>query len=705
MKKGSSGKLSIKLLISSWFMLCVILFIIFPGRGSFIHFASFENWRSLGVKIGQIPAVVFFADLFLSVVGIFIFSIACTSLGAFLLKLLRAWDPPIQGSTLLPQAGSAFLVGQGIFSMLLLTLAGLYQITPLLVSIITAIGIVLGINQLMSLRFPRNKNTISQFNKNEKVILALSLGIVFLSLMYSSTWLSYDSVAVYFSDAKITALTNRIQFFTNDTFVASVYQTAIQFTALIQLFGDQTARLVSWISGIVIILFSLALGEQAGISPKVRLIHFSMIVTSTALLDLMGDGKVDLTSSAPAIAAVYWMHVESKESSHNTPLLVLIGFLAGLAIISRPYNAVLLGLFTVFFYLQKTQPDTKFSQPQLKRLVLTAFWISIGMIGPGLYHLVANSILLGDPLAPFSNASRLDPAKWQWTFDPQQLFFIRLFYPFVVTFLNSPQSLGSISPVFIGVLPAIFLQSIRKSIFLPRDLRHLLVAAVLTLSVWISAYFTVVEIRYVLFLWMILYIPASEIMVAILESKDSALRNFAYLALVGLLVFINIRTVYISLASYAPVIKGGDPQCNKNGFCNYLIAINEQASPGDRVLTLSAYRYYLRNDLFVCSTKHDEYSRLQVAEKTGSDAFWLEVYRQGYKYIAYETEYATRHLFIDLTPESTTLPAWLTLKALNANPDGLPIAYEIIVNKPPISSKWACQENSSGIWDVQSVDN
>jgi hypothetical protein len=39
--------------------------------------------------------------------------------------------------------------------------------------------------------------------------------------------------------------------------------------------------------------------------------------------------------------------------------------------------------------------------------------------------------------------------------------------------------------------------------------------------------------------------------------------------------------------------------------------VSHAASPGVRVLVLHAYRYYLRSDLFACSSEVDEYPPLE----------------------------------------------------------------------------------------------
>ena len=70
-------------------------------------------------------------------------------------------------------------------------------------------------------------------------------------------------------------------------------------------------------------------------------------VTSTAFLDLMGDGKIDLMTSAYSLAAIYWLLTRGQRLSRATGFL--IGFLARFSIVSRPFNAFLMAVFFGLF--------------------------------------------------------------------------------------------------------------------------------------------------------------------------------------------------------------------------------------------------------------------------------------------------------------------------------------------------------------------
>jgi hypothetical protein len=704
MKISHSRQSAGKALLLLWAIFCILLFIIIPGRVNYVQWSNLAGWQLLPGKLARLDPLRDIVNLLGSLAGVGVFSVACTSLGIFVAAKLKIDNIANSRTafTSLALLATEFLIGQGLFSLIFLTLGGLYQLTPIYVILILAIGFLLGFRYVKSSLLNAFRDKRFSFNESvdrrtEKLIVWLSMSILLSSLLYSTARISYDASAVYFSNAKLTAMTQQIDFFKDDSFVVSAFQTTIQYTALIQIFGDQSARLFSWVCGLTVIIFSLTLGERLGISRKAKLILLTLLLTSTAFLDLMGDGKVDLISCAPAIAAVYWMVVEAQNKTPSTALLLLTGLLIGLAIVARPFNAFLLGIFVVLFYLQRVYIKNGFESLSYKHFASAMFWIGIGVLGLGIYHLFANWMILGNPLAFLSSISSIDPANGPWDYDPDQILALRLLYPFVATFYNSAQTLGNISPMFVAFLPALFRKDIRKEINISKQMWILSSIAVAALLLWIFSFFTLYEIRYVLFLWAILFMPLAEIIATILNDKDHLFQNILAGLIITLLAFNVLRTIYISVDRYAPVDEHGTPQC----FCQSLNTINAAASPGDRALTLTGYRYYLRPDLFACSTKHVEYRKLRDAAKVDDEAFWLEVYREGYKYIVYENHYATSHLQIGTIPSPEGAPSWLELESIFGSPGDQLAVYRIHIIDPPSNTKAVCQVNTSGIWEVQ----
>jgi len=688
-----------------WVILCVMVSMLFSDSISFIHQFSFNGPQDFPSKLARIEPLYYLGNLLGALIGVLLFSMACVALGAFFLIILKMPKADIRNTTdRLITVGTAFLIGQGILSILSLTLIGIYELTQGAVITILVASYLIGafsLKELFRINLGRFITFSRSMGKMYRFIIYLSAIILFFCLLYSSSRLSYDAVNSYFSNAKITALTNHILFFPDEAYTASAFHIGINYIAIIEVFGDQAARMYSWINGIVILLFSFALGGKLGLSRQAKILTVVLIITSTAFLDLMGDGKIDLACTAPIVSAIYWMVTDSDTRSKN--VLLLIGFLAGFGMISRPYNIFLETVFIGLFYLVQMYQQKINSRLDYVLFVRTILWLSPGIVCLFAFDLATNWMIAGNPLAPLLAILNYKVSTWQWSYDPNLIWVIRLLYPFAVTFMNTPQSLGNISPLFIAFLPSLLSTKIRKNIQISRLLKELIIVTTVTLLLWIVLFFTVSEIRYVFFLWIIFFIVSAQIIEASLEHQEPVIRWSLALTSIVLLIFMALRTVYISLDTYSPLDYEGNPQCYDSPWCKFLEPVNKVAAKGDRVLTLNAYRYYLRTDLFACSSKGMEYSRLEGLSNQNDIAFWEEVYRQGYKFVTYEEEYTQRHLRLGLIPNPGNTPSWLHLEPIYGLPGDAEVAYEIQVKDPPFESQTDCRKTDARIWEVQSL--
>jgi hypothetical protein len=166
----------------------------------------------------------------------------------------------------------------------------------------------------------------------------------------------------------------------------------------------------------------------------------------------------------------------------------------------------------------------------------------------------------------------------------------------------------------------------------------------------------------------------------ILTSNNRSLVNLIFWPTLVLLIFINARSLYISFDAYSPIDRQGNPHCYDTDFCNVTGVVNELAAPGDRVLVLHASRYYLRTDLFACSSTIEDYQILRDFSYQDQNKFWEAVYRLGYKY---------------------NLPAWLTLIPIHGNLPAEGIAYKIVATNPPTEVETICRKNNQGLWEAK----
>ena len=667
-----------------WSIVCLAVFMYFPGAISHMQGASLYDFPTLPEKLARIHLTAFLSDTLTAFIGMLFFGVSCVSLGMKLISMLHL-DNLIKDDTRSPKGillPTYFLIGNAGFSFIFLTLAALSQLTRPYSIIILSLGLLSGITHFRKLPIP----AIHFSTGYEKIVAILSLAILIASLFQSSARISYDASAVYFSDAKLTAFEHHIGYFLENTFLISVFHSVIQFTAVMQIFGDQSARMISWLFGIANILLAVELAKLVGVSALTRRILPVLILTSTAFLDQMGDGKVELFSSAYSLAAVYWLVLKNPPSRQSQPLYFLSGIFIGFACILRPYNVFLLGIF-VFIYVAQQIKAGMFS---IRQAAQHLAWMALGAIGFAIYHLFMNEAILGSPFAFWTSLTKINPTDGPWDFKPETIWIYRLLYPFVVSFKNNGATLGNITPFVLVFLPILVVKKIREHIVIPKDVAQVAAAAGIALFSWIILSFAIVEVRYVLFLWFILFILIAEIIAKTSEVGNPPLRITAAMSTILLMSFILIRSMYISIATYSPLDAQGNPQCTNTAICGHIAPINETAAPDERVLMLSAYRYYLRADLLICSSKNDEYTKLQDLSTRSPDEFWLEVYRQGYKYIAYENDYAVHHLGFKNFPGPDSTPKWIELVPLYKSIDGLQAAYKIIITDPSLTLNNGC---------------
>ncbi len=690
------------ILLTAWLIISITFFSA-ANRVSYIHTYSPPSWHFFIYKLSQLHILIYVYELFVAFIGILFFSLACTGLGLVVLDKLKIPTMPKLGQII-----TAFVIGEVTLSTIFLSLISTSALTPTITATIIATCLIVSFSLLIDfIQHLKLSKQLKVLYKQQKDLMVLTIGIVILYLMLSAARLGYDSVSDYFSQAKFMAVSQgAYSFFPENYMIVSSLHPDILFTAIIQLFGDQSARMLSWVNGVAILLIGYAIAEEVGISQQSMLYFTILLATSTAFTDLLGDGKVELISTIPILTAIYWMLISSKLP--NRGIFLLIGFLLGFAIISRLYNIFLVSVFAIIFYtfgLYKLyRAESKTNPLHLRKLILhytlPILWILPALIIIGGVHLWQNWQWLGSPIAPLEFAQKLKSSNWEWQFDPKMLNILRVLYPLTVTFFNSPQSLGNISPLFIGFLPFLSIKDIRENIFLSSSLNYLLFTTISTLLLWVVFFYTIVEIRYVLFLWTILFLPMAQLIEYSLARLPTSINFLNRFLIKLLLLYLAARTISIALMTYSPVGKNGEAHCFDINLCIFFDSVNQTAAPGDRVFVLNAYRYYLRPDLFSCSSRSNEYSTIQKFARNNSPEFWIEVYRQGYRFLTYEENFAMNHSRFGKIPDPKEAPPWLKISIISPLNKSENISYKIEASNPPFQPEILCRQKSKNVWQL-----
>src|SRR5215216_4080500 len=146
MKKDRSSVLTGKMFLISWAILCISLFVISPGKVSYVQWSDLANWQQLPEKIERLRPARDLMSLLGSFADVILFSIASISLGLLIIRKSKigVTSNPETILSRLAIVSTGFLTGTGVFSLIFLTLASAYQLTPISVVVILILGFSLG---------------------------------------------------------------------------------------------------------------------------------------------------------------------------------------------------------------------------------------------------------------------------------------------------------------------------------------------------------------------------------------------------------------------------------------------------------------------------------------------------------------------------------------------------------------------------------
>ncbi len=170
------------------------------------------------------------------------------------------------------------------------------------------------------------------------------------------------------------------------------------------------------------------------------------MLTSTALVDMLGDGKIDLANHSVTLAAIYWF-IESLQPRKKEAFL-LAGFFTGYSLLSRPYNIVPLGIFFAPLFCLHLFANRERLLIVLQDIGKGLFWFLSPLFLWLLLNLATNQAILQDPFAPI-RVFEQTAGDWPFHIAPGKKWLFITLYPFIITFTSLRDTLGVISPLFI----------------------------------------------------------------------------------------------------------------------------------------------------------------------------------------------------------------------------------------------------------------
>jgi hypothetical protein len=603
---------------------------------------------------------------------------------------------------------SAFLLGQGVLGNLWLLLALGGWFAPWVVMGVVISSVIGG----SAFAWPYISQFICQMRSVWHDLRGDTWGWQLIAFITCCMWLAGatsigrplagDAAAFYMALPKVIAASHRLAPLPGyEAFTQVGLQGEMHYAALMALGSPDAAQLFAWVTMLAGAVMLLAIGSQIGLGRRGQWIALTCVFTSSSVIWLSGDGKVDLFAAALGLAAYYWA-LQVWHGEHPLPLR-LTGLFAGFAVVAKlSYVPVLLpgiGVLVLWKFIASLRSRAALISSSLSALSLlakTGFWMVLAILP----HLIKNYMLFDNLLAPFSTSG----ASWadQTWFRPETTRHILLTYPLALTFGQYWAQYGNLSPLVLAFLPlALLLPKPRFSLNSP--LLAITLASLLGLISWMIIRPSLLSPRYIL-ATLLMFIPLAARSAEYVSRTDSE-RRFLHASVMAC-IFVTLVTVglYFLNVVFFPLntkhyLTGSMSQCERDGaYCRAMTALNNEAEPGTRVFLASWYRYWLRPDLLQCLSGATDYSSVkgQTSEDTmSSEAHWLAIYERGFRYLL--ADKSSFSVLID-NLDIAHPPPWLEIVPLFE--EGHLAVYRLEFNDPPVGPLVECRQINAPAWDL-----
>lgn len=594
---------------------------------------------------------------------------------------------------------TAFLIGMGLSALvyMLLALIGeltlFWVLTGMLVTLIVG-GIFAGSTtwQLIQESAKGIADVFRSTSVTERFLGWSIFPLCIIPMMRTFGVMNYDGLVTYMLQARMFALTGDMVPLRDDSifhFQASGMIGELNMALLYLLGGEAAAKLHSHFILLAIAALSVALVQQLNGNRRIQLIMLFAVVTSPVLFSMVAGGKTDIYALGPSLAAVVW--TLRLHGSKAIRVAVTIGILSGILTLAKvtyaPTTGLMILLISVGIYLYYRQPA--------RQLLIN--WVVIGGVALVivLFQPLRMMTVFNEPFAPWfyvdSQANMIETYDVDGDWIPEQVKrTYRIAYPFIIPLQIYVMTHGGFTPLWIVLIPF----GIRYLFGTQRDYRVVLatLAALVTLVVWLSSVYAVVQFRYIASLILILFLPGIFAME----------QDFHKRLLAPLLRF-TIGAVFLYAAVNAFVLS------TLHGLVGivepsqtHLTVLNDVAEPGARLFSNSEFDYHLRDDLLLCSSSLQD--RI-VLRSMSQPERWAYLYEQGFNYISLEER---QELWFDITfaqffkrlvPLNTALaPDYLTVERIHQ--DEKAVIYRLQGTESAPARRASCQQTEGSGWAV-----
>jgi hypothetical protein len=477
-----------------------------------------------------------------------------------LVYILVSWSAGslvLRKSPTLKGPAASFVLGHAVLALLiqLITVGGFlywYILLPLFAAILCL--------NLSKSSFPRFGWKLKDWFPEYRPNLFLVFGLALLVVIFAAAALSYpgtDALAYYLAQPKLMAATGRytlLPAYENFSVLPAIaempYATMYAFGG--EAVGLVAAKLSVWPVFLACLSLLWQCARGVGLSVDAAWFFVAVGATSTAVTLTAWDGKTDLVGLMYALGAVLWIPglISSKPDQGQ---FWLFGFMSACAVMAKlSYALVLpfcLGIPLLCLWWKQ--------RAMILRILVPAGLAACLTFALGWW--VKNYFLFGDPLAPILMLHESTPRfnlEQAW-FNADNTRWILTTYPLAVTFGLYPMQHGGISPLWLMLIPALWMRPWQSEA--GRKALYLGLGGVAGTLAWALLRPSVIAPRY--FLPPLIF--PCLILIAGYDRWLSERRTWAAAALLSALVLVTLHVAYVSnvcrfmTRPFVSALKGG----------------------------------------------------------------------------------------------------------------------------------------------------
>lgn len=557
---------------------------------------------------------------------------------------------------------SSLYLGVGLWFIIasFLGLLGFFKLS--VVSVIIIMVVLLrfkALNQIMSDLYIFIKTEIKAIIPKEKFWkLLFYSGLVFslYGILSSFSIIRDDGAAFYMPIAKAMAYSGWLDKLPGyDDFSAVGLVGEVQLATLLLYRAESSALMLSWSCFFPIIFLLYQFGQKLKLSAKAFALQMLMVFTSTGIYFILYSGKVDLFSAILGFSGIYFLFFE--DDYKIAAFLLAVGTVAKLSLAIPLVPVVLIG----FTCQLRRRHNCVISAEGISDLIKMIAWFSLIyslVLAP---HLVKNYVFFQNPFAPFVGTD----FKWETTwYAPDTVKRIIMMYPVVWFYGDFWGQLGRLSLPILMFIPFAF----RLSLFNFKkyeELDFLSLGVVSGLLCWLIFRPSFVAPRYI-FAVLLMLVPLAAF--GFDKFLDRNKNRPGKLKVVQ--VFLTLWCVY----AFSFYIKGDmaprhfvrniwlfQDECARDGnHCYAAEELNLLAQPGERILQLTYFTYWLRGDLLQTMMGLHEYGGQGLAQ-LNAEELWTKIYQHDFKYILLDRE---THQHAQELYKLNNLPSWVQLEEI-----------------------------------------